>query len=81
MPARAIGLAVRYSELLVAEQLGNKTFGTARHITTTLKCVHGVLHAYTHNAWCVQVQASGCHHHARKTWMTYLKKMNRLTWP
>ena len=36
MPARAIGLAVRYSELLVAEQLGNTTFGTARHITTTL---------------------------------------------
>jgi len=38
MPARAIGLAVRYSELLVAEQLGNTTFGTARHITTTLSC-------------------------------------------
>ena len=37
MPARAIGLAVRYSELLVAEQLGNTTFGTARHITTTLR--------------------------------------------
>ena len=36
-PARAIGLAVRYSERLVAKQLGNKTFGTARHITTTLK--------------------------------------------
>ena len=36
MPARAIGLAVRYSERLVAEQLGNTTFGTARHITTTL---------------------------------------------
>ena len=35
-PARAIGLAVRYSERLVAKQLGNKTFGTARHITTTL---------------------------------------------
>ena len=39
MPARAIGLAVRYSELLVAEQLGNTTFGTARHITTTLMSV------------------------------------------
>ena len=36
MPARAIGLAVRYSERLEAKQLGNKTFGTARHITTTL---------------------------------------------
>ena len=40
MPARAIGLAVRYSELLVAEQLGNTTFGTARHITTTLRQRH-----------------------------------------
>ena len=42
MPARAIGLAVRYSELLVAEQLGNTTFGTARHITTTLRSVDTV---------------------------------------
>ena len=53
MPARAIGLAVRYSERLVAEQLGNTTFGTARHITTTLTFIADYIMA---PRMCIHVQ-------------------------